>query len=65
MSFCLKVNRFLSHERQNQTISNYKQNNMEKKYLHPSTREFVSKEIYFKFILSKDFPKSPYSEKMK
>ena len=36
-----------------------------KKYLHPLTREFVSKEIYFKFILSKDFPKSPYSEKMK
>ena len=38
---------------------------MKKLYLHPLTKEFVSKEIYFKFILSKDFPKSPYSEKMK
>jgi len=38
---------------------------MEKKYLHPLTRKFVSKEIYFKFILSKDFPEGPPSEKMK
>jgi hypothetical protein len=38
---------------------------MKKKYLHPLTKEFVSEEIYFNFVLSKDFPKSPYSEKMK
>jgi len=38
---------------------------MEKKYLHPLTREFVSKEIYFKFVKSKGFPNSPFSEKMK
>ena len=38
---------------------------MEKKYLHPVLNKAVDKEIYFKFILSKDFPKSPYSEKMK
>tara|TARA_R100001015_G_C4538017_1_gene102724 strand:- start:95 stop:247 length:153 start_codon:yes stop_codon:yes gene_type:complete len=38
---------------------------MKKLYLHPKTKQFVSKEIYFKFVKSKDFPKSPFSEKMK
>ena len=37
----------------------------EKLYLHPKTKQFVSKEIYFKFVKSKDFPNSPFSEKMK
>jgi hypothetical protein len=38
---------------------------MQKKYRHPLTKEFVSKEIYFNFVLSKDFPEGPPSEKMK
>jgi len=42
-----------------------KNKTMKKLYLHPKTKQFVSKEIYFKFVKSKDFPKRPFSEKMK
>jgi hypothetical protein len=38
---------------------------MEKLYLHPLTKEFVSKEKYFKFVKSKAFPKKPFGEKIK
>ena len=38
---------------------------MEKKYLHPVLNKEVDKEIYFNFVLSKDFPEGPPSEKMK
>ncbi len=38
---------------------------MKKLYLHPLTKEFVSKEKYFKFVKSKAFPKEPFSEKIK
>ena len=38
---------------------------MKKKYLHPVLNKEVDKEIYFNFVLSKDFPEGPPSEKMK
>jgi hypothetical protein len=38
---------------------------MKKLYLHPLTKEFVSKKKYFKFVKSKAFPNRPFSEKIK
>ena len=35
-----------------------------KLYYHPIKKEFVNKEKYFKFIMSKDYPSKPFSEKM-
>jgi hypothetical protein len=42
-----------------------KSKQMVKKYLHPLLNIGVDKEIYFNFVLSKDFPEGPPSEKMK
>tara|TARA_B100001093_G_scaffold317312_1_gene302702 strand:+ start:1588 stop:1707 length:120 start_codon:yes stop_codon:yes gene_type:complete len=36
-----------------------------KLYLHPLTKQFVSKEKYFNFIKSKAFPKEPFNERIK
>jgi len=58
MSFQILIN-------MNNPFKIIKTKQMEKLYLHPKTKQFVSKEIYFKFVKSKDFPKSPFSEKMK
>ena len=35
------------------------------KYLHPIKKQFVSKEEYFKFILSKEYPSKPFNKKSK
>ena len=35
------------------------------KYLHPIKKQFVTKEEYYKFILSKNYPKKPFNKEIK